>query len=68
MRVVLSGKRFPQSLLSHVKCPFLEILQMHIMNFKELSGQELSKLVDEGIETKLNPKKVSKTLEEKSLP
>lgn len=40
---------------------------MHLMNFKELSGQELEDLVDEGIETKLNPENYLETLEQKSL-
>jgi ornithine carbamoyltransferase len=40
---------------------------MHLINFKELSGQQLEALVDKGIEVKRNPKKVSKTLEDKSL-
>ena len=40
---------------------------MHLMNFKELSSQELNDLVDEGIETKQNPEKYEKALEQKSL-
>jgi ornithine carbamoyltransferase len=40
---------------------------MHLMNFKDLSGQELNELVDEGIETKLNPEKYEDALEQKSL-
>jgi ornithine carbamoyltransferase len=40
---------------------------MHLMNFKELSSQQLSSLVDLGIEVKHNPKKYVTTLEEKSL-
>jgi ornithine carbamoyltransferase len=39
---------------------------MHLLNFKELSSQELSKLVDKAIEIKSNPKKYQKTLEGKS--
>jgi len=39
---------------------------MHLLNFKELSGQQLEALVDLGIEVKHNPKKYSKTLEGKS--
>ncbi len=39
---------------------------MHLINFKELSGQELNALVDLGIEVKHNPKKYSKTFEGKS--
>jgi ornithine carbamoyltransferase len=37
------------------------------MNFKELSNQELNDLVDEGIETKTDPEKYEKALEQKSL-
>ena len=40
---------------------------MHLMNFKELSSQDLNDLVDEGIETKENPEKYDKALEQKSL-
>lgn len=39
---------------------------MHLINFKELSGQELGALVDLGIEVKSNPKKYLKTFESKS--
>ena len=39
---------------------------MHLINFKELSGQELNALVDLGIEVKHNPKKYSKAFEGKS--
>ena len=39
---------------------------MHLLNFKELSGQQLEALVDLGIEVKHNPKKYAKTLEGKS--
>ena len=40
---------------------------MHLLNFKDLSGQQLEVLVDLGIEVKHNPKKYAKTLEGKSL-
>ena len=40
---------------------------MHMINFKELSGQQLSKLVNDAIEIKHNPRRCQKTLEEKSL-
>jgi ornithine carbamoyltransferase len=40
---------------------------MHLMNFKELSSQDLNDLVDEGIETKQTPEKYDKALEQKSL-
>src|SRR4030066_1673264 len=39
---------------------------MHLLNFKELSGQELNKLVDLVREVKGNPKKYLKTFEGKS--
>jgi len=39
---------------------------MHLINFKELSDQELNSLVDLGIEVKHNPKKYSEVLEGKS--
>ena len=39
---------------------------MHLINFKELSGQELTGLVDLGIDVKHNPKKYRKAFEGKS--
>ena len=39
---------------------------MHLLNFKELSNQQLEGLVDVGIEVKNNPKKYVKVLEGKS--
>jgi ornithine carbamoyltransferase len=39
---------------------------MHLINFKELTSQELGGLVDLGIEVKQNPKKYLKTFEGKS--
>ncbi len=39
---------------------------MHLLNFKECSGQQLEALVDLGIEVKHNPKKYAKALEGKS--
>ena len=39
---------------------------MHLLNFKDLSGQQLEALVDLGIEAKHNPKKYAKALEGKS--
>ncbi len=39
---------------------------MHLINFKELSSQQLNSLVDLGLETKSNPKKFAKTLDGKS--
>ncbi len=38
----------------------------HLINFRELTGQELSELVDLGIEVKLNPKKYLTTFKGKS--
>ncbi len=40
---------------------------MHLINFKELSSQELNELVDLGIEVKHNPKKHCKAFEGKSI-
>ena len=40
---------------------------MHLMNFKELSSQQLTHLVDLGIEVKRNPEKYAAALEKKSL-
>ena len=46
---------------------FIEgIKKMHLINFKELTSQELGGLVDLGIEVKNNPKKYIKTFEGKS--
>ena len=39
---------------------------MHLINFKELSSQELNALVDLGVEVKHNPKKYRKAFEGKS--
>src|SRR5271157_3703844 len=39
---------------------------MHLINFKELSSQDLNALVDLGIETKQNPKKYRKSFDGKS--
>ena len=39
---------------------------MHMINFKELSGQQLNELVDLGIEVKHNPEKYLKAFEGKS--
>ena len=41
-------------------------LKMHLINFKELSCQDLNMLVDLGLEVKQNPKKYLKTFEGKS--
>jgi len=40
---------------------------VHLINFRELSGQQLGELVDLGIEVKHNPKKYAEALEGKSL-
>jgi len=40
---------------------------MHLINFKELTGQQLTEMVDKGIEIKHNPEKYRKALEGKSL-
>jgi ornithine carbamoyltransferase len=40
---------------------------MHLINFKDLSGQQLLEIIDKAIEVKQNPKKYRKALEGKSL-
>ncbi len=40
--------------------------KMHLINFKELTGQQLNNLIDLGIETKNNPQKYAETLGGKS--
>lgn len=40
---------------------------MHLINFKELSGQQLAEIVEKGIEIKHDPAKYQKALEGKSL-
>ncbi|MGB9913956.1 MAG: ornithine carbamoyltransferase [Candidatus Bathyarchaeales archaeon] len=40
---------------------------MHLLNFKELSPQQLNELIDLGIEVKHNPEKYRKALDAKSL-
>ncbi len=42
------------------------IKKMHLLNFKNLSGQQLEALVDLGIEAKRNPKNYAETLTDKS--
>ncbi len=39
---------------------------MHLISFKELSGQQLTEIIDKGIEIKRNPEKYRTTLEGKS--
>jgi ornithine carbamoyltransferase len=39
---------------------------MHLINFKELSGEQLTGIIDKGIEIKRNPEKYRTTLEDKS--
>jgi len=41
--------------------------KMHLINFKELSGQQLNAFIDLGIEVKHNPEKYAKALAGKSL-
>jgi ornithine carbamoyltransferase len=40
---------------------------MHLINFKNLSGQQLMEIIDKGIDVKRNPKKYESTLDGKSL-
>ena len=40
---------------------------MHLINFKELSGQQLTEMIDKGIEIKRNPEKYRTALDGKSL-
>jgi len=40
---------------------------VHLINFKELSGQQLAEMVDKGIEIKRDPEKYRKALDAKSL-
>ncbi|MEM2104628.1 MAG: ornithine carbamoyltransferase [Candidatus Bathyarchaeia archaeon] len=40
---------------------------MHLINFKELSGQQIINIIDTAIDVKKNPKKYQKALEGKSL-
>ncbi|MEM2280420.1 MAG: ornithine carbamoyltransferase [Candidatus Bathyarchaeia archaeon] len=40
---------------------------MHLINFKELSGQQLMEIIDKAIEVKYNPEKYRKALDGKSL-
>ena len=39
---------------------------MHLINFKDLSGQQLTEMIDKGFEIKHNPQRYQKTLEGKS--
>jgi ornithine carbamoyltransferase len=40
---------------------------MHLINFKELSGQQIAEIIDKAIEVKQNPEKYRKALDGKSL-
>jgi ornithine carbamoyltransferase len=40
---------------------------MHLINFKELSGRELTEMIDKGVEIKHDPEKYRKALDSKSL-
>jgi ornithine carbamoyltransferase len=40
---------------------------MHLINFKELTGQQLAEIVDKGVEIKRDPNKYRKSLDGKSL-
>jgi len=40
---------------------------VHLLNFKELTGQQLSEIIDKGVEIKSNPEKYRQALEAKSL-
>lgn len=40
---------------------------MHLINFKDLNGQQLIEIIDKGIEVKHNPEKYRKALDGKSL-
>jgi len=40
---------------------------MHLINFKEMSGQQLGEMIDKGIEVKRNPEKYRTVLDSKSL-
>jgi ornithine carbamoyltransferase len=42
-------------------------LKMHLINFKELSGQQIMEIVDKGIEIKRNPEKYQDALKGKTL-
>ncbi len=60
---VCSGKSFCIKLIIAFRSSVTEGTEkMHLINFKELTGQELGALVDLGIEVKANPKKYLKTL------
>jgi ornithine carbamoyltransferase len=43
------------------------MIEMHLINFKELSGQQLTEMVDKGIEIKHAPEKYKEALARKSL-
>jgi ornithine carbamoyltransferase len=41
-------------------------VNMHLLNFKDLTGEQLTSIIDTGIDTKRNPKRYSETLKGKS--
>jgi ornithine carbamoyltransferase len=43
------------------------VVSMHLINFKELTGQQLMEIIDKAIEVKHDPKKYQKALDGKSL-
>jgi ornithine carbamoyltransferase len=45
----------------------LRVGEMHLINFKELSGQQLAEMIDKGVEIKHDPGKYRKALDGKSL-
>ena len=56
------GKRFCIKLIIACLVQRIEGTEkMHLINFKDLTGQDLNALVDLGIEVKLNPKKYLKS-------
>lgn len=62
-----TGKRFCIKLIIPLLVQaYLKADNMHLINFKELSGGELNRLVNLGIEVKANPEKYFETLRGKS--
>jgi ornithine carbamoyltransferase len=45
----------------------LKVEMMHLLNFKELSGQQLTEMIDKGVEIKHNPVKFRSALDGRSL-
>ena len=59
-------KRVSIKLIMLAQSAYLKAIDMHLINFKELSSQDLNSMVDLGVEVKHNPQKYAKAFADKS--